>query len=379
MLKLSIEKKEIQDSVLPIRWSIDKETAGKILEAEIEEPLLLLMSIGENMIEHREVVPLKQMMHYLQLKSSGEIKIFAGIIYSRNKSQRELKSIFLGRLDYRSYRSYVFDERGESLKLRGDFYDREHGYAHLFPETSAEMSIHVPKEAFPKEPPKWEQKWVNWFYETKPVDQCQYRRRRIVAYTIQPFLFSIWFLINLVVKTYTVFFKGVILGKRNTEWRAITYPLTHETSNHKSDTSIYFQKENNDRRCLPLFLFNPPTIIFGMMVTWVILYKQYETAFSFWPTFAYTIIGIGSVSLIAIALYTALDFLVSGKLEESPYFKNLFETAKEKRRLYLKNEYAILSSEAPRTVSLDTLPKEKQTIYLRFLDLKAKVCRPFAE
>lgn len=41
MLKLFIEKKEIQDSVLPIRWSIDKETVEKILGTEIAEPLLL--------------------------------------------------------------------------------------------------------------------------------------------------------------------------------------------------------------------------------------------------------------------------------------------------------------------------------------------------
>ncbi|MBI5004880.1 MAG: hypothetical protein HZC04_01695 [Candidatus Lloydbacteria bacterium] len=385
MLKLFIEKKEIQDSVLPIRWNIDQETTEKILESEIGEPLLFLVAVGKDRVEHREVVPLKQMMHYLQLRTSGEIKIFAGIIYSQNKSQWELKKIFLERSNHCSYRTEVFEETTDSLKLGRVFYSINHGYAYLFRETSAaEISIHVPKEAFAKEPPKWEQKWVNWFYETKPVDQCQYRRRRIIAYTVQPFIISVCFILKMVLNSALVCFNGVICGRRDTEWRSIIRPFLYAPDDNGYDSSsVYFTKKGGKTQFLPLFLFNPATIVFGVIIMWVVLYKQYDAAFSFWPTFAYTIIAIGSFSVIGITLYSAADFLASGKLtgklKKYAYFKNLFETAREERRAYLKNAYAVLSSEVPETVSLDTLPKEKQTIYLRFLDLKAKVCRPFAD
>lgn len=315
------------------------------------------------------------MMHYLPLRNSGEIEILAGVILAGINGPRATEKALLKKKNYRFYETEVLTTTNNgSVVLR----DRFSGPNYL--SASAKITVHVPKEAFAKEPPKWEQKWVNWFYETKPVDQCQYRRRRILAYTVQPFIISVWFILKMVFNSVLVCFNGVILGKRDTEWRSIIRPFLYDADdNGYNRSSVYFTKKDGKTQYLPLFLFNPATIVFGMMVMWAILYKEHGVAFSFWPIFAYTIIVIGSFSVIGIALYAAIDFIASGKLKEHSYFKNLLETAKEKRLAHLKNEYAVLSAEAPAMVSLDMLPKEKQTIYLRFLDLKAKVCRPFAD
>ena len=95
MLKLFIENKELQDSVVPIRWLLDEDTVKRMGENKLTAPLLLLVARGEDGVEHREVVPLKQLMHYLQLRTSGEIEIFAGVVYSHFKTHSKIKKKIL--------------------------------------------------------------------------------------------------------------------------------------------------------------------------------------------------------------------------------------------------------------------------------------------
>jgi hypothetical protein len=76
--------------------------------------------------------------------------------------------------------------------------------------------------------------------------------------------------------------------------------------------------------------------------------------------------------------------------KRKPRWKKKEEKQVEMRRIKdlseqaeIREEYENLSSVVctgkPLKPSLDALPKEKRTIYLRFLDLKKKVCKPFAE
>lgn len=55
--------------------------------------------------------------------------------------------------------------------------------------TGTVIEIEIPEELFAKKPKKglakavW--KWTNWLYETEPINECHYRRRKMLAFTLQ--------------------------------------------------------------------------------------------------------------------------------------------------------------------------------------------------
>ena len=93
----------------------------------------------------------------------------------------------------------------------------------------------------------------------------------------------------------------------------------------------------------------------------------------------------------AVSIRAAL--LIIGSINASPisdFFRERRRQAKEasekakkaeqKRRdeEFAKELEQLSCSNASREVSVAALPKERQTVYLRFQNLKSKVCRPFA-
>ena len=100
----------------------------------------------------------------------------------------------------------------------------------------------------------------------------------------------------------------------------------------------------------------------------------------------YTTLG----AIVLVAIVTVCIFL--GKKINKKQFTSFsflhkrWEARKirrqEKQRLALSKEFeeifaGVVFKGGPIRVSLDALPEDKQTIRLRFLDLKAKVCKPF--
>lgn len=66
----------------------------------------------------------------------------------------------------------------------------------------AEVLVEIPKELFSE---KSETKfgkaiwnWVNKWYDLEPIDQCEYRKRAIIAFTIQPIIWILGFFIRLI-------------------------------------------------------------------------------------------------------------------------------------------------------------------------------------
>ena len=174
MFEIKLTTTKISDGSTAITWCCDHETIKQLADKNITDPQVVIMVAPQGngyhpRKEYRKVVPLKDLMTYIEFHTAGENKIFAFI---SNREKRNARTVYL---------SYTEGYWSTSL-LTSDGSD----FLYEIPEFEAEpITVDMPVGCFAKAPPQWERAWVNWLFTEKPMDQCQYRRRRMFAYTLQ--------------------------------------------------------------------------------------------------------------------------------------------------------------------------------------------------
>jgi hypothetical protein len=170
-----------------VAWCVDQQVLKSLSDAGITDPQVVIITAPTDNYhinkEYRKVVPLKDLMTYIEFKASGTNKIWGFISLLNSKQTRNR---YLSR-DNGHFYNWVLSVDGSNW-----VYDTGNENKELFCATP--VSVVVPDGAFANEPPKWEKQWVNFWFRQKPQDQCEYRRRRLLAYSVQPLVFFIMFL-----------------------------------------------------------------------------------------------------------------------------------------------------------------------------------------
>jgi hypothetical protein len=110
--------------------------------------------------ESRKVVPLKDLMTYIECRAAGPSKVYGLITFREPKEAREH---YLSKED-RAYQNNVLDYDGESYSSRLIGQEsRDAIESGNYKYLSEPLTISVPKGVFAKDPPKWEKAWVNLF------------------------------------------------------------------------------------------------------------------------------------------------------------------------------------------------------------------------
>lgn len=388
MLKLIVDNSEAVDSVMPMRWCVGKETLQRLKEKGVTDPYLFLVVVHSGVEVNRHLVPLDQMMEYVEFQRPGKHTIFGTIVWGYpGQSKKNLRKNFLGRDGCK-----VIDE----FELEGEFLkDRLPVGCHA---EFVELDVIVPAEFFAKEPPAWEKRWVNLWFETRPRDQCQFRKRRFVAYTIQPPAVLFWLMIKFLIEFFTA--TGLLLaGMRNVDLD----PLIHLWKKDIDDVWVNVRVDVRRGKCGSVFVYNKngrkrPMIVWAFMpAVWVsvfgvLLYLRFTSSFDMsWLALMTTTVVLPLILLGALTIFVSLldavrygtSSLVDRFIKTESDEKKTRREAEKLRQLKitLEKQYTQLQAitcDGPVTVNLKALPKERQTVYLRFKDLKAKVCRPLA-
>jgi hypothetical protein len=263
----------------------------------------------------------------------------------------------------------------------------------VVPNSTTQITVMVDEKFMAKKPWDWE--WTNWLYETKPRDQCQFRKRRILAYTIQPplvaFMSVIYFVFGMVMwcgiwRTLckTVAAIGLILWgikPSHINWRAFNpNKEMKEIASCPEHLCLGDWKLSRDRFKNDLDPIRPIAILVELI--W--------EAIS--PKIAPYLPAPSPIKEAQPKQETGPS-KISQKLES---WKERRSEAAGQRQLKKEREYAaeqlriekereaeraetlaLLSCETVRWPTLGELPPEKRTIHLRFLDLKAQLCKPF--
>jgi hypothetical protein len=348
----------------------------------------------------RYLVPLESMMTWIDFRGSGEHSVGAAVVWVKNGSviseraarvghhQALTKSVFErignGRFDW----TLRFTDYDGILQRKRIEFDRDQRSTGICAEGMTSISVFVPDNHFAKKPPRWLWKFGNWWFEDEAIHQCQFRKRLMTTTLPKLIITPIWLVLTVLLRL-IIAAVAAIFGLRRIEWKAVVSPF-----------STYFQDVGRDcemsgwvnRMTWP---FLPVVVIASAAAGFVVmrLLKSVEVmpGANFWLFGAAVFFGVLFINfLINRLIIPAVDRWV---------YKSIRETAEErkarrkreaedmkrrKRREFLEAiqndiEEHLLCESALITTDVSELPKGKRTIWLKFMDTKSKVCKPFAQ
>lgn len=359
---------DVSGGSIPVSWCIDAETATYLVESRVPNPHVVIVVSPVNNYhpskEYRKVVPLKDLMTYVEFHSAGPNKIWAFISIKDKLSQ--CRDSYLSRT-HRVYDTDLLSSDGdEFLFFRFSATERTLLY-------SEPLQVEVPQQIFAKDPPQWEQEWVNHFFRSLPLDQCDYRRRRLFAYGVQPFIL----LGNLFVRLCLLFF-GFLYLSRGLTFKYLLHPLTYNLSEaiHVMEGSWLVPV---DKEVLPKMTFR---YVFSKM--WKFIFMPWFIILTFVCWLGHCLI---IPAILVMAVFLACCVISFVEMERyHPVAKFLTNLFRRRARVVSPSDYwymddteAITCSPTDQVrTSVNALPPKYRTIRLRISELKSKVCRPFS-
>lgn len=375
MLEIHVAETKVQSGAVRIRWCVGKETLQTLDRLGCREPHLLLITVPENgngSTQVRQIVRLRDLMAYVEFRRAGKNTIHAIILHEG--SEKWQRDQFLTWTN-RRWNTDVLSSDSEPLER----------YARFSPEAGpadgrhASLTVDLPKECFAKEPPAWEKAWVNLWFSSYPLDQCSYRRRRLLAYTLQPIVMGAFYAVIAALAYGVAWTAGILLtlcGIRGFDYRLLYWPFAMKdggTINLGKLTGSWFLPKTS-RRWVKFIAF-PFTPIFPITA---FLFLKFGSQLGWGSAIGYAFLSaIGLTAFVAVfgmLLATIVTAVDKARTEH--------ETV-ERARLasqppwYLDDDLLACNGGGG-PMSLKDLPKERRSIRLLYLDLKAKVCRPFA-
>lgn len=375
MFDLHIADTDVTGGSIPVSWCLRPEALKEIKAQFGDNPnVVLILAPKENYHirrEVRQVVPLRDLMTYLAFKSGGTNRIWAFI-----SGKEDARRSYLCKSEGQ-YITSLLNEEGDgwSYRFLKHVFDKETGRDKQVyqPEAYAVIEVEVPQAAFASEPPAWEKKWVEHFFSYKAFDQCEYRRRRLFAYTVQPALMMLLMFLRLVLTLAALAF-----GARNFSWQPLVHPMKLDFQDQLEifgGGSVFIRKARTPSfhdsfkemcvygiRKYCLLPFMPPILA-------VLIFLAVSNVWMFI-----------SVGLSFLAIVVGALFSVYLLVDRSAEIKNWLTKLQSKADSALSAEELeyLTCSPDKKPFTLETLPTQKKTIRLRFQDLKSKVCRPFS-
>lgn len=359
---------ELPDSVIPVRWCITKAIRDKLDKKRVKHPHILIIVTRDNREISRHLIPLDQKLEYIQFYKPGINVLFATIVWDSDGKIKNLKKAYLGEGSNR-----VIDE------YNGCLYD---SYTEL---AWGQLKVDVAEDLFASEPAEWEKWWVNLLFGTRVKDQCHFRKRRLFAYSIKPFLIF-WFLLFKWVATPILAGIAALRGARDLKrypeqvWGNIIHPFRYSIEDLYDimrDDDTFFSKDKNRywrhfliRAMQPLYLITYLTIIAA--ISWLI-------GENFFKLLLLVISGFVVLLAIGFFLNTVFEGIFQkwlNWLEKKAAERE--EASIEKERVKIEQLVCAGLSDPSMRANINALPEEDRTVHLRFQRLKSKVCKPFA-
>ena len=226
-----------QQASLKLQWCVSPHALETLRNAGNFAPqLCIIVENGSREHEMRYVIPLLQVQTRIDFFQPGKHRIIAFIAPSGVGSEYFAKffrrhqmwdgGFYVGLVNYWLTKNENLDQR---IDRRPDVFGQD-GIGPVVAE------IDVADGFFAKPPPAWERWWINLWYERRPRDQCQLRRRMMLAFTIQPPVIFLWVLLTSIMRAF-VGLSCVLFAQRGICWTAVVRPFAHTTRDVWEDTS----------------------------------------------------------------------------------------------------------------------------------------------
>jgi hypothetical protein len=376
MFELHIDPNaDISTGSIAISWCVDKDLIKTLTDNGVVDPQVVIVVAAENiggqytLYETRYVVPLTELMTYITFKKPGKNNVFAFVSAQDRKSARTTYLTTHNGI----YETTVVDNNEWSIPS-------SMSETNTPPNAAPVLSLDIPKECFAKEPSELEKTYVNWMFSNKAVDQCDFRKRRLFAYTIQVPMVLLSFIVRFVMCGVSALAFG---------WRGFKFEYLNPFSGYDLGDSVrltydegtfFIRKLPEDKdhikeysageiawyvlRKICLLPFMP--IVFTLIVMMVLNHRV-----------AVIMVGLMTMIICIAVVLLIVAFFASGA------FREVFDALMDKflappTKWYKDKEEVdlLLCSNDKKPLSVATL--QRKSIRLRFQDIKARVCKPFA-
>lgn len=404
-MKLIVENTTVEQPTLTVRWCLTPEELASLRQPIEEKSIIRIFFIVDYANEYgskkRQIFysPYDRILDYLPLYHAGEVNIFPVIITGSWRSpddscySDQIKAV-IDSLMYVDSSSLA-----DSSKIKDSIIRSKERNGDWQVITGEQLTVNVPAGIFAKEPSKFEKFWVNLWFKDKPQDQCEFRRRRMLAYSIQLVIVPCWLIIDTLIRCWLAFMQTTA-GFSNVAWGDVMHPFG-ATIDDVFNSGDYQEKSNYQERqikyCwLGFSLFaSAITVILLLWDMPDMLLKDILSFSSLADFFLVLCIMPLIIPLVRLAMFVAKWTIVPvGAFLLSMLGNLLFprdeetirarEEKKEEEKRRVKEErffdaLEILSCELNPLPKLSALPPKHRTIYLRFLETKKRVCRPFMQ
>ena len=410
---------------LPIRWCLDPKDVKVLKDNHAQDTHILIVVSYENGQEDRQLLPLDQTMTYVSFRYPGKHKVYAKLFWllpedgspGRERTAK-LRKCFLEKCNRNRYERNVLENFNheafghEPLEIRNGFSIL---WANFSPSPKASLDVEVQPGYFAKEPPAWLGWWANLWWKYGPTDQCELRKRKILAFTVQPLAVLAWVIGRAVIGLVFLVI-GLLFGLRNMHIMPLFHPFRESLESINGEVedagghehhfcSVFCHNSKHNLRSRLWLPFTPPAILAYLFILSTISrglkmpFLKFLALISKWA-WAHILLVISSFpfwAAVGILAACTLGAILATSFGTPRWLESYGMWRKERERwaeLAEKNKKRMLEelrlvklddlykemqcSTIPWSPSIKALPKKRQTLTLRFYDLKSKVCKPFA-
>ncbi len=370
-LHMSVDPDGSTAAVAPLSWCVTKTLVERV--KNFKNPQLIIVNrvprqvddyMGGTVTKYDDkwvkVVPVSQGMQYVNFSSPGLNELHVYVIDIPDKDAARMLRRWV--MDFGMRRDYdmssKFDDDGR-LSDYDDFADL------VLKQESEVLKVNVPKEMFAPPPAKWRARIVNSFFRGKAQDQCHFRKRFIAALAFSvilvPFLYA----------TKTVFtVVAYAFGIRGFDFSQFKNPTGAPDKLWTMSPNTWFAPLENPDHDPRFSVWTIINIVSLAMIGLVVL------AFS---SMGWGVAGVMVLiaALTAVAIFAGLSYLHSESYRNLVAKRDAAHVEKERIRAQKALSSILCETNLP-AMTVKDLPKELQTVELRFSAFKTKVCRPFA-
>ncbi len=391
--------------------------------------------LPKNVIEDRYVVPFDELMMYITFRFPGHHHVLGMCIAS--DQDKQIEKDFLqkhGRYQYnetiisyddkipvfcytipnllavpegtektvQDHIKQLNAEREESRKWR---LKQTFGLYHWVAE---EAAVEVPEEYFAKHWPGWLENGCNVWYDGPPRDKCELRKRAMFAFSIQPIILAIFVVLRSIMGVIYIFGLAY-LGLRGIRLSPLWHPADEPLSDIYNPKKFRYQdwrrwpgRHNcwwwrkadgklRTKKARLLLIFHPVAITLYLAILKGVALKfdmgYYQILRIVWNSGLSACLWLTTKPIYVLVISAA--YFIIGYILRRFYLSPERREARDEARKARQDQEQItmeqnLWQERMGSAScnlaklnLNALPA-RQSIKLRFLELKSKVCRPFA-
>lgn len=200
---------EILNGDIQVRWCITDELIDALNDADVSDPHILLISTRKGGCNEmsRQLIPLTQLKTFVRCTNAGEVMLHAWII-DGSQGRKHINKKFMRRIggsydtDMLSYTGEAFTQGVELAKY-------------------ASLLVTIPAGVFGKEPGPRMKWFVNLWHSSKIVDECNYRQRLILAFTLKWEVMIAYVIIASLFRIFVSLFVAGIGYHKNVNWRIV--------------------------------------------------------------------------------------------------------------------------------------------------------------